>query len=85
MKPIIKYLLLMLLLIPVGLASRKFGMHLPYFVADNAPDAIWAMMVYFMFRVVTRTSLQGLVLALAFSFAIETSQLYHAAWIDAIR
>ncbi|WHY88500.1 DUF2809 domain-containing protein [Neobacillus novalis] len=83
----IAYILAVLITILIGLASRKYGPLLPEFVAQNAGDALWAMMVYFGFRfLLVRNSLPTAIwLSLLFSFSIEFSQLYQADWINQIR
>ena len=72
--------------IAVGLASRRFGASLPV-VRLYAGDALWAAAVYFAAATIwPRARIAHLAIgALAFSFAIETSQLFHASWIDGIR
>ncbi|PLR92003.1 ribosomal maturation YjgA family protein [Bacillus sp. T33-2] len=69
----------------LGLVSRNLT--LPHFIAENAGDALWAMMVYFVFRclLVSKGLLTASWLSLLFSFAIEISQLYQADWINQIR
>ncbi|ULT59805.1 DUF2809 domain-containing protein [Neobacillus drentensis] len=71
----------------LGLASRKYGPYLPLFLAENAGDALWAMMVYFGFRfLLARKNVQiSIFCSLLFSFMIEFSQLYQAEWINQIR
>lgn len=71
----------------LGLASRKFSHLLLLFVAQNAGDVLWAMMVYFGFRfLLVRTSLlPAILLSFLFSFGIEFSQLYQANWINQMR
>ena len=71
----------------LGLASRRYGSCLPSFLADNAGDAIWTALVYCGIsfcvphvKIITRAAM-----TLAFAYAIEFSQLYHAPWIDSIR
>src|SRR6478735_6930415 len=78
------YLIAVVLTILFGLASRKFSQLLPVFVAENAGDALWAMMVYFGFRfLLVRKSLPtAITLSLLFSYSIEFSQLYQANWIN---
>jgi hypothetical protein len=81
------YALALVLVIAAGLASRRFGQVLPALVATYAGDTLWAAMVFvglgFLFpRRTTRTLALA---ALAFAYADEISQLYHASWIDAIR
>ena len=72
--------------IALGLASRRFGASVPA-VRLYAGDALWAATVYFAAATIwPRARIAHLAIgALFFSFAIETSQLYHAPWIDGIR
>ncbi|PEQ90545.1 DUF2809 domain-containing protein [Neobacillus drentensis] len=81
------YLVAVVLTILFGLASRKFSQLLPVFVAENAGDALWAMMVYFGFRflLVRRSLRTAIILSLLFSYSIEFSQLYQANWINHLR
>ncbi|WP_353051712.1 DUF2809 domain-containing protein [Fictibacillus enclensis] len=81
------FLLLIVIMIIFGLASRANGSSLPAFLAENAGDALWAAMVYFGFRfLLVRKKLRAaMVLSFLFSFGIEFSQLYQADWINQIR
>jgi hypothetical protein len=81
------YLALTLLVVALGLASRRFRASLPTVLGAYAGDALWAAMAFLLGtvlwnRVRTSTLLLG---SLLFAFGIELSQLYHAPWIDAIR
>ncbi|MED2974624.1 DUF2809 domain-containing protein [Fictibacillus sp. B-59209] len=71
----------------LGLASRKWSHLFPLVAAQNAGDVLWAMMVYFGFRLLlVRKSLHtALWLSFLFSFGIEFSQLYQENWINPIR
>jgi len=73
--------------IALGLASRRFGASLPDVVRLYAGDALWAATVYFLAATLwPRARISSLATgALAFAFAIEASQLYHAPWIDGVR
>ncbi|MFL6556288.1 MAG: DUF2809 domain-containing protein [Bacillus sp. (in: firmicutes)] len=81
------YLIYTVAVIFLGLASRKYSPHLPLFLAENAGDALWAMMVYFGFRflLARKHILLSILFGLLFSFVIEFSQLYQANWINQIR
>ena len=81
------YVLMGLLTILLGLASRRYSSLLPDFLAENAGDALWAMMVYFGFRFVfvNRRRSLSVCLAVLFSFGIEFSQLYQAIWLNELR
>jgi glycopeptide antibiotics resistance protein len=71
----------------LGLASRKYSQLITQFLADNAGDALWAMMVYFGFRflLVRNHQFSSILLSILFSYSIEFSQLYQADWINHIR
>lgn len=83
----ILYSLLILVTVALGLLSRYFSKELPAWVNLYAGDALWALMVFwgtgFIFR--TKSSLWVAAVAVLFSYGIEFSQLYHSAWIDAVR
>ena len=71
----------------LGIGSRRFGPHLPAFVAAYAGDTLWATAAFLgigllMPRASTR---RVAALALAASMLVEVGQLYHAPWIDSIR
>ena len=81
------YLILLVLTIVTGLASRHFSTILPHWVQLYLGDGLWALMVFVMFGFLFQTKSTRFVAitALAFSYSIEISQLYHASWIDALR
>jgi glycopeptide antibiotics resistance protein len=81
------YFILYLLVIPVGLATRKFPSYFPGFVADFGGDVLWSTMFFFLFRAFQPKAslLRIAVYTFAFSLSIELSQLYHAQWIDSLR
>ena len=71
----------------LGLASRKFALALPTLVAAYAGDTLWALLVFWLlgFCCPHWPSRRVAGYALLFAVAIETSQLYHAPWLDALR
>lgn len=82
------YLVLIVLTIAFGLFSRKIAYpYLPQIINDYLGDAIWASMIFFIFRFTffNKDTRFIAIISLAFCFLIEISQLYHAPWIDAIR
>lgn len=83
----ILYIFLVFVVIILGLASRKYGSFIPGFLKGNAGDTLWSIMVFFIFRTIFYNKKTKLIFiyTIAFSYAIEISQLYHAPWIDAIR
>lgn len=71
----------------LGLASRRYAAHLPDFLAAYAGDTLWAAMVFWLAALMApraRTAQLG-VAALAVAIVVEVSQLYHTAWLDALR
>ena len=86
-RPRVTYLVLFVATIVAGLLARRYGAMLPRFVADYAPDALWALMVFWLIGLVWVRARTERVAgsALAFAYAIEISQLYHAPGIDALR
>lgn len=83
----ITYLIVIIITIFLGLASRKWSLLLPSFVAQNTGDMLWAIMVYFGFRLllVCKSTLTAIWLSFLFSFSIEFSQLYQEDWMNQIR
>jgi hypothetical protein len=73
--------------IAAGLASRAWAAHLPWWLAKNAGDALYATMMFWLFGLVAprATTPRIALAALAVCVAIELSQLYRAPWLDAIR
>jgi hypothetical protein len=71
----------------LGIGSRRFASHLPGFVATYAGDTLWALTAFLGIGLLLPMASTGRVamLAMAFSVAIEVSQLYHAPWIDSVR
>ncbi|CBZ04064.1 putative membrane protein [Clostridium botulinum H04402 065] len=71
----------------LGLCSRKLKYFIPDFLNVYLGDALWALMIFmlcgFIFKD-TKTRIVAL-MALAFSYLVEISQLYHSNWIDNIR
>ena len=81
------YALLALLTIGVGLASRRFSDLLPPWLAKNAGDVLYAVMVYWLLGLCfprlppARTALA----AGCFCFAIEFLKFLNAPWLVAAR
>jgi hypothetical protein len=73
--------------IAAGLASRGYAAHLPWWLAKNAGDALYATMVFWGLGFLAPRAHTSRVAfaALAFCVAIELSQLHRAPWIDAVR
>lgn len=83
----INYAFTVLIIMILGISSRKLASQLPFFIADNSGDMLWASMIYFGFRCLfINKSLQwAFAGSLIFSFLIEFSQLYQADWLKMLR
>lgn len=81
------YAMFTILVIILGLSSRKFAFALPALLNDYLGDALWALMIFigfgFLFPKIEMKKLAFI--SLMFCYGIEVSQLYHAEWIDSIR
>ncbi|OOR13764.1 hypothetical protein BW897_06115 [Bacillus cereus] len=81
------YVMFTIVVIILGLSSRKFAFSLPDLLNDYLGDALWALMIFvgfgFLFPKIETKKLAFI--SLIFCYGIEISQLYHAEWIDSIR
>ena len=76
------YLCAILVLIPIGLLSRRIG-----WFPDACGDALWSMMVFCCWRIVlVRSKLSVVAIAsLISAYAVEFSQLVKDDWLDRFR
>lgn len=76
-----------IIVIILGLSSRKLAFELPTLLNNYLGDALWALMIFigfgFLFPKIETKKLAFI--SLMFCYGIEISQLYHAEWIDSIR
>lgn len=81
------YGVLIVLTIVLGLCSRRYSGSLPNWIGTYAGDTLWGLMIFLMigFLFTVMKTRRVAVISILFTFIIETSQLYHAQWIDAIR
>lgn len=81
------YLPLTLVVIALGLASRKGKAYLPALVGEYAGDILWGVLFFLVFALLLRARPTWRVGAAGWCAAVclEFSQLYHAAWIDDLR
>ena len=81
------YALFTIVVIILGLSSRKFAFALPHLLNDYLGDALWGLMIFTGFGFLfPKTETKKLAfISLMFCYGIEASQLYHAEWIDSIR
>ena len=78
---------MVLAVIALGLASRRYPGLFPAALGKYPGDALWTMMVFFGLALIApRSSVARLALgALAISYVVEFGQLYQAPWIVAVR
>lgn len=71
----------------LGLSTRFVNHDFPEFVTLYLGDVLWALMVFWLTRVVQPNFklVHSALIAISFAFSIELSQLYHADWINNIR
>ncbi|MGL5354414.1 MAG: DUF2809 domain-containing protein [Clostridium sp.] len=83
----IVYLVFVIIVMILGIASRKYGTYLPKIISEYSGDILWALMIYLGFGFLfNRNSIKNVALvALVFSYGIEISQLYQEQWINTIR
>ncbi len=81
------YLLVAIVVVIAGLASRRYRGQLPGFLAEYTGDTLWALMLFLFVSTLLagRPILVRAAISLALAFLVEVSQLYHAPWIDSIR
>lgn len=81
------YGFLITIVISIGICTREYPILFPMWFGKYAGDTLWALMVFLCIGFIFNKWLIRKVAAaaLAFSFLIEISQLYHKPWIDSIR
>lgn len=80
------YVPIILLLFAIGLPSRITPNNFPFWYTTYAGDFIWAMMIFFLYRLFFGWEiLKTLLITLATTYIIEVSQLFHPAWLDYLR
>ncbi len=86
MKEKIRYVLLIVLIMILGLSSRKFSAPESW-VFLYLGDVLWATMFYFIFRFLFtyKKYFFNILSSITWCFCIEFFQLYQAHWINQIR
>ena len=81
------YFVLVIIVMILGLSARRLSVHLPHLINLYLGDALWALMIFFLFGLLFRARETRWIATLAFlfSFSIEISQLYHSPWLDILR
>lgn len=83
----LRVLVALVLVIGLGLASRKYDGLFPRVLGKYPGDALWTVAAYLAWKLVLPSlgpRKLGLA-ALGLSFLVEFLQLYHAPWLDALR
>lgn len=82
MKTRLKYLLLVISIIILGILSRKIYL-IPFFIGD----LLYAVMIYFIIRFLLPniSKIKSSIISILICYSIEISQLYQANWIIEIR
>ena len=81
------YIGLAIIVMILGIASRRYGIYLPNIISKYAGDTLWALMVYLGFGFLfNKSKIRNVALAsMTVSYLIEISQLYQGEWINSIR
>lgn len=81
------YATMTMIVMILGLCSRKMAYAMPDLLNAYLGDALWALMIFMGFGFVLnkKETRKVALTAISFCYLVETSQLYHASWIDSIR
>lgn len=81
------YIWLAIIVMILGIASRRYGIYLPNIISKYAGDTLWALMVYLGFGFLfNKSKIRNVALAsMTVSYLIEISQLCQGEWINSIR
>lgn len=81
------YGLMVICVIAVGLASRKFHGVFPSVLGKYPGDVLWTLMVFFGWGFVfpRLSTIRIVLLALITSYVVESLKFYHAPWLETFR
>ncbi|CDM68181.1 putative membrane protein [Clostridium bornimense] len=83
----ITYLMCIIVVIILGLASRTYEDILPVFIGKYIGDVLWAFMIYliivFLFKRISVIKVS--LISLLICYGVEFLQLYQSEWINNIR
>ena len=81
------FVLLIAATVALGLASRRFAALLPWWMAKNAGDVLYAVMAYWLAALCfpRLTPVRTAVVTLGFCFAIEFLKFSNMSWLVAAR
>ena len=87
MKKRLLYSLLSILIVPLGLFIRRHKFDFPYIIGEFAPDALWALLLFWVFTIIFFRYSENKIfwLTLIFTYFIEFSQVYQGAWLVSLR
>lgn len=82
-----RYLTGLLLIILAGLLIRKYQYLFPLYINLYLGDFLWAIALYLSISIVlpNQNIITKILLALAISYSIELSQLWHTPWLEQMR
>jgi Protein of unknown function (DUF2809) len=83
----VKYLVAAVVVVCLGLASRRYSNQLPQIIASYAGDTLWALTAFLCTAILFPkwATIRVCLAAMLFALVIEFSQLYHSPWLDHIR
>ena len=81
------YLVYFIIIIPVGLSTRKYGASMPYIVATYGGDTLYATCIFFFYRIFLAQPAVFKIVVLTYvtCICVELLQLYPAPWIQKLR
>jgi hypothetical protein len=81
------YLAYFIIIIPIGLSTRKYGASMPYIVATYGGDTLYATCIFFFYRIfLVRPAVFKIVLfTYVTCICVEILQLYQAPWMQKLR
>ncbi len=81
------YIIMILIVICLGLLSRRMTAYIPDIIDPYIGDSLWALMIYLIIGMLFSSwpIKKVTLISIIFCFLIEFSQLYHSDWIDVIR
>jgi len=87
LKKRIIYLICFILIIPIGLSTRKYGAGMPYVISAYGGDTLYATCWFFFLRLLLVKPPIWRIAAYTFivCICIETLQLYQAPWMVRLR
>ena len=81
------YLLIMLVITAFGLPARIIQDRLPGWYVQYFGDYLWAMLLFFVFALLSQnmSTFKVAIASLLFAYSIEVTQLFHPPWLEYLR